>query len=115
MIQSLLRDISFRVPFPDRNVSDSDRPFLPKRKRNQRRTFLRSLRISLQNATHSLQIKTFGPAMSVRTSRWLLPQNEQYIVGSAMAVPYQLAGFGGTAIQRKESQSAIRPMSALGQ
>ena len=34
--------------------------------------------ISLHNSTHSSQIKTDGPAISFRTSCWLLPQKEQY-------------------------------------
>src|SRR5579863_3575825 len=34
--------------------------------------------MSLQSSTHSSQTKTEGPAMSLRTSCWLLPQNEQY-------------------------------------
>jgi hypothetical protein len=48
----------------------------------------------LQNAPHSSQINTSGPAMSVRTSCWLLWQNEQYITGSEMRdlPPYQMAG-----------------------
>ena len=33
--------------------------------------------ISMHNSTHSSQMKTVGPAMSLRTSCWLLPQNEQ--------------------------------------
>ena len=36
--------------------------------------------ISMHNSTHSSQIKTVGPAISLRTSCWLLPQNEQYSV-----------------------------------
>src|SRR5260370_42067872 len=34
--------------------------------------------MSMHNSTHSSQIKTVGPAMSLRTSCWLLPQNEQW-------------------------------------
>src|SRR5579862_3407354 len=34
--------------------------------------------MSLQSSTHSSQTNTEGPAMSLRTSCWLLPQNEQY-------------------------------------
>src|SRR3954463_1676796 len=34
--------------------------------------------MSLHSSMHSSQIKTDGPAMSFRTSCWLLPQNEQY-------------------------------------
>ena len=36
--------------------------------------------MSRQSSTHSSQMKTVGPAMSLRTSCWLLPQNEQYKV-----------------------------------
>jgi len=36
-----------------------------------------SLMMSMHNSTHSSQINTVGPAMSLRTSCWLLPQNEQ--------------------------------------
>src|SRR4029079_10629815 len=34
--------------------------------------------MSLQSSTHSSQTKTDGPAISLRTSCWLLPQKEQY-------------------------------------
>ena len=34
--------------------------------------------MSMHNSTHSSQMYTEGPAMSLRTSCWLLPQNEQY-------------------------------------
>src|SRR5215471_9477454 len=36
--------------------------------------------MSMQSSTHSSQMKTVGPAMSLRTSCWLLPQKEQYKV-----------------------------------
>src|SRR5580698_4981562 len=36
--------------------------------------------ISMHSSTHSSQMKTVGPAMSFRTSCWLLPQKEQYSV-----------------------------------
>src|ERR1700677_3891489 len=36
--------------------------------------------MSMQSSTHSSQMKTVGPAMSLRTSCWDLPQNEQYKV-----------------------------------
>src|SRR4051812_14752557 len=36
--------------------------------------------MSMHSSTHSSQMKTVGPAMSLRTSCWLLPQNEQYKV-----------------------------------
>ena len=34
--------------------------------------------MSLQSSTHSSQMNTDGPAISLRTSCWLLPQKEQY-------------------------------------
>src|SRR3989344_3328354 len=34
--------------------------------------------MSLHNSTHSSQTNTEGPAISLRTSCWLLPQKEQY-------------------------------------
>jgi hypothetical protein len=33
--------------------------------------------MSMQSSTHSSQMNTVGPAISLRTSCWLLPQNEQ--------------------------------------
>ena len=33
--------------------------------------------MSMHNSTHSSQMNTVGPAISLRTSCWLLPQNEQ--------------------------------------
>ena len=33
--------------------------------------------ISMHSSTHSSQMNTVGPAMSLRTSCWLLPQKEQ--------------------------------------
>ena len=33
--------------------------------------------MSMQSSTHSSQMNTVGPAMSLRTSCWLLPQKEQ--------------------------------------
>src|SRR5262249_47364128 len=38
-----------------------------------------SLTMSMHNSTHSSQMNTVGPAMSLRTSCWLLPQNEQNV------------------------------------
>src|SRR6202007_2225182 len=43
--------------------------------------------MSMQSSTHSSQMKTVGPAISLRTSCWLLPQNEQYSVFFASLVP----------------------------
>src|SRR5687768_13600597 len=36
--------------------------------------------MSMQSSTHSSQMNTVGPAISLRTSCWLLPQKEQYRV-----------------------------------
>ena len=36
-----------------------------------------ALMMSMQSSTHSSQTNTVGPAMSLCTSCWLLPQNEQ--------------------------------------
>src|SRR5262249_30417214 len=36
--------------------------------------------MSLQSSMHSSQMYTVGPAMSLRTSFWLLPQNEHFSV-----------------------------------
>src|SRR5215468_8981317 len=36
--------------------------------------------MSMQSSTHSSQMNTVGPAMSLRTSCWLFPQKEQYSV-----------------------------------
>src|SRR6476646_3224647 len=43
--------------------------------------------ISMQSSTHSSQMNTVGPAISLRTSCWLLPQNEQYRVFLESLVP----------------------------
>src|SRR5205085_8683523 len=42
-----------------------------------RSNLLSSAMMSLQTSTHSSQMKTVGPAMSLRTSFWSLLQNEQ--------------------------------------
>src|ERR1700716_2619221 len=43
--------------------------------------------ISMQSSTHSSQMNTVGPAINLRTSCWLLPQNEQYGVFLEPLVP----------------------------
>src|ERR1043166_2928494 len=43
--------------------------------------------ISMHSSTHSSQMKTVGPAISLRTSCWLFPQNEQYSVFLESLVP----------------------------
>src|ERR1700731_3726914 len=39
-----------------------------------------SLMMSMHSSTHSSQMNTVEPAMSLRTSCWLLPQNVQWSV-----------------------------------
>src|SRR6185369_4831232 len=49
--------------------------------RERTRVVLCSSRMmSMHSSTHSSQMKTVGPAISLRTSCWLLPQKEQYSV-----------------------------------
>src|SRR5437879_7910423 len=43
--------------------------------------------MSMHSSTHSSQMNTVGPAISLRTSCWLLPQNEQYSVFLESLVP----------------------------
>src|SRR5580692_1862479 len=43
--------------------------------------------MSMHSSTHSSQMKTVGPAINLRTSCWLLPQNEQYSVFLESLVP----------------------------
>src|SRR3954469_23450555 len=43
--------------------------------------------MSMQSSTHSSQMNTVGPAISLRTSCWLFPQNEQYSVFLESLVP----------------------------
>src|SRR5258706_15743054 len=43
--------------------------------------------ISMHSSTHSSQMNTVGPAISLRASCWLLPQNEQYSVFLESLVP----------------------------
>src|SRR3982074_1744004 len=49
--------------------------------------------MSMHSATHSSQMNTVGPAISLRTSCWLLPQNEQYSVFLESLVPTLLILF----------------------
>jgi hypothetical protein len=55
--------ISFGVGMPSRDFTNED--------------LFSSRMMSMHNSTHSSQINTVGPAMSLRTSCWLLPQKEQ--------------------------------------
>src|SRR4029453_11623192 len=58
--------ISLGVGMPSRDFANED--------------VFSSRMMSVHNSTHSSQMNTVGPAMSLRTSCWLLPQNEQYRV-----------------------------------
>src|SRR6185437_269699 len=55
--------ISFGVGIPSRDFTSED--------------LFSSRMMSMHSSTHSSQMNTVGPAMSLRTSCWLLPQNEQ--------------------------------------
>jgi len=60
------------------------------------------------SSTHSSQMNTVGPAMSLRTSCWLLPQNEQYSVFLESLVPTLLIPFSV-----RRSASLDRSISAV--
>src|SRR3989338_5668641 len=56
---------------------------------------LSSAMMSLQTSTHSSQMKTVGPAISLRTSFWSLLQNEQRRISvSPFFLTIDLLGFG---------------------
>jgi hypothetical protein len=55
--------ISFGVGMPSRDLTGAD--------------LVSSRMISLHSSTHSSQMNTVGPAMSLRTSCWLFRQKEQ--------------------------------------
>src|ERR1700704_670542 len=65
--------ISFGVGIPSRDFTSED--------------LFSSRMISMQSSTHSSQMNTVGPAINLRTSCWLLPQNEQYSVFLESLVP----------------------------
>src|SRR6266536_4552589 len=56
--------ISLGVGMPSRDFASED--------------LFSSRMMSMHSSTHSSQINTVGPAMSLRTSCWLLPQNVQW-------------------------------------
>src|SRR5438094_2987211 len=60
--------------------------------------------MSMHNSTHSSQINTVGPAMSLRTSCWLLPQNVQW---SGFLVSPLLTLFIRTPTRYKSSQPVM--------
>ena len=45
----------------------------------------------MHSSTHSSQMNTVGPAISLRTSCWLLPQKEQYSVFFSWAIRFSQA------------------------
>src|SRR3954471_14986023 len=51
--------------------------------------------MSLQSSTHSSQTNTDGPAMSLRTSCWLLPQKEQYSSLPSSCLPRESSDMDG--------------------
>src|SRR5437762_13347234 len=55
--------------------------------------------MSMHSSTHSSQMNTVGPAMSLRTSCWLLPQNEQYRVFLESLPPTLLIPFSVTLVR----------------
>src|SRR5260221_13519403 len=69
---------------------------------------LSSAMMSLQTSTHSSQIKTVGPAISLRTSFWSLLQNEQRRISPS---PFFLTmGFGLQALGfRAAAAGGVRP------
>src|ERR1700690_2724256 len=60
--------------------------------------------ISMHSSTHSSQMNTVGPAINLRTSCWLLPQNEQYSVFLESLVPTLLI-----LVSVRRSISSARP------
>src|ERR1700688_4570900 len=65
--------ISFGVGMPSRDFTSED--------------LFSSRMISMHSSTHSSQMNTVGPAINLRTSCWLLPENEQYSVFLESLVP----------------------------
>src|SRR6476620_4021898 len=55
--------------------------------------------MSMHSSTHSSQMNTVGPAISLRTSCWLLPQNEQYRVFLESLPPTLLIPFSVTLVR----------------
>ena len=66
----------------------------------------------MHSSTHSSQMNTVGPAISFRTSCWLLPQKEQYSVFFSLAIRFshhpRQAFYGATSL------GASYPMQDLG-
>src|SRR3569833_688617 len=69
--------------------------------------------MSMHNSTHSSQMNTVGPAISFRTSCWLLPQNEQYRVfleslPPTLLIPFSVT-FARTRSQRDATEASYAP------
>src|SRR6202158_2028079 len=77
--------ISFGVGMPSRDFTSED--------------LFSSRMMSMHSSTHSSQMNTVGPAMSLRTSCWLLPQNEQYRVFLESLPPTLLIPFSVTLVR----------------
>src|SRR5512139_3927891 len=67
--------------------------------------------MSMHNSTHSSQMNTVGPAMSLRTSCWLLPQNEQYRVFLESLPPTLLIPFSVTRVRTLDSRRNLTSAS----
>src|ERR1700687_207235 len=77
--------ISFGVGMPSRDFTSED--------------LFSSRMMSMHSSTHSSQMNTVGPAISLRTSCWLLPQNEQYRVFLESLPPTLLIPFSVTLVR----------------
>src|SRR3982751_962506 len=71
---------------------------------------LSSAMMSLQTSTHSSQMKTVGPAMSLRTSFWSLLQNEQRRISPSPAfLTMRLGSFPDYVVNNTVFLALIRP------
>src|ERR1700686_3966926 len=69
--------------------------------------------MSMQSSTHSSQMKTVGPAISLRASCWLLPQNEQYNVFFESPAPTLLILFSVRRSTVYRRDTLLRPNEPL--
>src|SRR3984885_11369481 len=91
--------ISFGVGIPSRDFTSED--------------LFSSRMISMHSSTHSSQMNTVGPAISLRTSCWLLPQNEQYSVFLESLVPTLLIPISvRRSIRSARTSQYLRPVPA---
>src|SRR5579863_2176438 len=63
--------------------------------------------MSIHSSTHSSQMNTVGPAISLRTSCWLFPQNEQYSV--LLVSPLAALVIFALTLRRREAQRQGHP------